>query len=190
MEAPRGDAGELHKLTMQQWQLVCEGRLLHDLQVWEQRMLRGPMQNCVGELQRDLATATKHKRLRFLFTFLPHAKEMAVYGTTPNEGGHQRLNRRTKFVTQMRPDNTAALLKHTVLLANRDAAAKAAKSDNLPVAVRELCAELFVHRPGVPFQAVAARAGVPYIMSFRAPEREYSRPEYEAHFAMCGGLVL
>jgi hypothetical protein len=181
-------SGVPQRLTLVLWQRACEGRLRQELTAWMLRMVEGPMSGCVGELRQALAAALK--RLHYLFTFIPHASQMAVYGTTLNEGGHQRVNRRFKIVTHMRPDNTSALLKHRVLLGNSAAAAKAALNKTLPAVVRRLCADLFVHMPGVPFEAAAARGVAPYIMVYRAPVREYTCPEYEAQFTMRGGLLL
>lgn len=175
-------------LSLESWQAACEGRLRHDLQVWVDRMAEGQMWDCLGELRQTLQQCLLH--LHYLFTFVPFASDLHVYGTTPNEGGHHRLNRRTKFVTHMRPDKTAALLRHMVFLINSLAAANAAKNGKLPEAVRRLCAGLFLRPAGIPCQAVAERRGVPYIMPYVRPVRVYGRPEFDSQFGLQGGLVL
>lgn len=69
-------------------------------------------------------------------------------------------------------------------------ATQAAKNGKLPEAVRRLCADLFQRHIGIPFEAVAARCGVPYIITYKRSQRVYTMADFAAEFELHGGLVL
>jgi hypothetical protein len=111
-------------LTVGEWQMVCEVRMEGALDAWLLKTQQGPERELLGEAAHKLALAKQ--RLRFLFSFVEHARELGVRGTTPNEGGHQGLNRRTKFICHMRPDHLFELLLYHAYLLNHACAEVAA----------------------------------------------------------------
>ncbi|KAF6250941.1 hypothetical protein COO60DRAFT_1464711 [Scenedesmus sp. NREL 46B-D3] len=123
----------------------------------------------------------------WLLLVLSRLLVLAVLVTRHLCHGHQGAS---SLMSRVPRDKTAALLKHLVYLVISKAAAQAAKNAKLPEAVRHLCGGLFLRAPGIPFEAVAARLGVPYIITFERPQRVYTMVDFQAQFDQHGGLVL
>lgn len=175
-------------LSVGEWQRLCVERTQRDLDAWLLDAQQGPYAHLLGEAAHQLALAKQ--RLQYLFSFIEHARELGVRGTTPNEHGHQGLNNRTQNVSHMRSDHLAHLLMYAAHLANGVSAKAAAANVHLPQSVRERCAGLFPLTASVPLDAAGAEGRCPYIIPYRRPVRVYTQPEFDAQFGMHGGIVM
>jgi hypothetical protein len=176
------------QLTAEEWQQLCVERTVRDLDAWLLDAQQGPYAHLLGEAAHQLTLAKQ--RLQYLFSFIEHARELGVRGTTPNEHGHQGLNNRTQNASHMRSDHVAYLLMYAAHLANGVSAKAAAANVHLPQSVRERCAGLFPLTASLPLDAAGAEDKCPYIIPYRRPVRVYTQPEFDAQFGMHGGIVM
>lgn len=159
-------------VSMEQWQLVCAGKLSHELDAWVARY------DPDDRVRQQISIA--QSKLHHLFAFLPHAEQLMDAGTTSNEHGNWCLNRRTKFVAHMRPDHTCVVLEYTLYLRNRAAAGRCAERADVPAAVKAVANNLFANSAAIAFDEVAARGDVPFLLPDGPVQKQYTLADYTA----------
>ena len=161
--------------SMDAWQQLCVEVFQYELEKWR-------------EEHRSISIKAKEAAIRaiedaeLLFKYMPWSEEFTAVGTTANEHGSYKLNRKTKFTSHMRGDNAWWLVAYVIWLGNGDRACVCAKEHHFSQERRSLLATLFQS----PACHLAAEQGsAPYIWKYAVQREVYTWEQYVHEFGGC-----